>query len=400
MNSLTWRLVLLLVVALAPLQLAVAQDAPAPPAQPATESTRRLTDDEVLARVRSVAETDFKSQQLVGLAVGVIRTRQFAGAVCLGHEDREANVAVTRDTRFRWASLSKPVTATAAMQLRDAGKLDLDADVRTLVPEFPDPGEGRVITTRQLLCHQSGIVHYANGKVVRDFRKQYDSEHPFESVINALDYFRLSPLVAAPGTAYNYSTHALILASAVVERAGGQPFWQQVRTRIVEKAKLPTLQPDYQWVDIPHRAVGYVKRGERIVRGGNTDVSWKLGGGGFISNVDDMAGFAVAMINRQLVSEESERLMWTRQKTSDGKATSAGLGFFISGSGDDLRVSHSGAQEKTRTWMVFLPRRGFGVVLLTNSEYASLGELAGKLLAVLATAEVPVPESPVEDDGE
>ena len=388
-------LLLLALFALLPISNAsLAQDAPAQPAPPATE-TRRLTDDDVLARVRTLAEADFKQQQLVGLAVGVIRDKKLIGALCFGHEDREADVAVTRNTRFRWASISKPVTATAAMQLVDAGKLDLDADVRTLVPEFPDPGEGRVITTRLLLCHQSGIVHYTNGRVVTDFRKQYEGEHPFESVINALDYFRLSPLIADPGTEYSYSTHALILASAVVERTGKQQFQEQVRTRICERAKLPTLQPDYQWQEIPHRAVGYVKRGQRIVRGGNSDVSWKLGGGGFISNVDDMAGFAVAMINRQLVSEKSETQMWTRQATKDGTMTSAGLGFFVHGEDDNLRVEHSGAQQKTRTMMMFMPRRGLGLVMLTNSEYASLSVPANKLLAAIVAAEVPVP---VEDE--
>jgi CubicO group peptidase (beta-lactamase class C family) len=55
--------------------------------------------------------------------------------------------------------------------------------VRTYVPEFPD--KGVKITTRQLLCHQSGIVHYKNGPVVATQRK-YDIEHPFESVILAV----------------------------------------------------------------------------------------------------------------------------------------------------------------------------------------------------------------------
>src|SRR5690606_39440750 len=63
------------------------------------------------------------------------------------------------------ASISKPLTAVAAMQLALAQELDLEADVRVLVPEFPE--QSWPVTARHLLCHQGGIVHYTNGKVVR-----------------------------------------------------------------------------------------------------------------------------------------------------------------------------------------------------------------------------------------
>ena len=147
-------------------------------------------------------------------------------------------------TQFRWASISKPVTAIAALQLVEKGLLDLDADVRTYVPEFPE--KDFKITARQLLCHQAGIVHYDNGKVVPT-EKKYKEAHPFADVVTALDTFKESPLLSVPGEKYSYTTHGFILLSAVVQRAGKEKFADQVHTRIAKPLGMSGFRPDYEW---------------------------------------------------------------------------------------------------------------------------------------------------------
>jgi CubicO group peptidase (beta-lactamase class C family) len=292
---------------------------------------------------------------------------------------------VTTATLFRWASVSKPITAIAAMQLAERGKLDLDADVRKYVPEFPD--KGVKITARELLGHQGGIVHYDNGPVIRTERK-YTMPHPFADVINALDTFKESPLVNAPGDKFSYSTYGFVLLSAVVQRAGGEPFAQQVRERIIEPLGLKTLQPDYQWLNLPHRAVGYRKEGKKIVPSTDTDVSWKLGGGGYISDIGDFAGFAKGLIDRRLISAQSEQLMWTPQTLRNGERTGYGLGFEVDTHKDGrLRVAHNGSQEKSRTRLVIYPRERRGVVVMTNSEWVDPGKFSTLVFAALGASE-------------
>ncbi|MCH2383998.1 MAG: beta-lactamase family protein [Pedosphaera sp.] len=335
---------------------------------------------------------EMAGQELVGLAVGIIQDGQIAYLKGYGLADREQHVPVTRQTMFRWASISKSLTAVAAMQLWERGKLNLDRDVRRYVPEFHD--KGTPIRVRHLLCHQGGIVHYTNGKVIR-IKRDYPVAHPFENVIYALDTFRESPLVNEPGEKYSYTTHGYILLSAVVERAGKQKFAHQVRDRIAKPLKLATLQPDYQWEEIPHRAVGYRQRGGQVEVSTNTDVSWKLGGGGFISNIDDLAKFAAGLLNHRLVKPASRQKMWARQMTSGGEQTKYALGFSFNhyrdgelhtwsanGTGIEI-VGHSGSQEKTKTWMALSPQKKLGVVVMSNSEYASPRRLAGRLLEVV-----------------
>lgn len=331
-------------------------------------------------RIEAVAREAFQEQHLVGLAVGVVEEGALTRALHLGLADREAGVRVGEETLFRWASISKPLTAVAAMQLVEAGRLDLARDVRELVPEFPE--KPWAIDARQLLCHQAGIVHYANGKVVRT-QREYDVEHPFACVVTALDHFAESPLLFEPGTRFAYTTHGYMLLGAVVERAGGESFARQVATRIAEPLGLSTLRPDYQWEALQSRAVGYRKLGRLVVRSSDTDVSWKLAGGGFLSSVGDLAGFAAALCREDLLPRSALDRMWTEQRTQEGEPTGYGLGFSVSRSGKRLRVSHGGAQEKTRTLMQVLPDEGRALVLMTNSEWADLGPVANVLWAEL-----------------
>ncbi|MEQ8317894.1 MAG: serine hydrolase domain-containing protein [Phycisphaerales bacterium] len=336
------------------------------------------------AAVDQAVRDEMERQELVGVAIGVIREGRIAYTAGYGLADRENEVPVTEDTMFRWASISKPVTAVAAMQLVERGELDLRADVRDHVLAFPD--KGTAITTEQLLSHLSGIVHYSNGPVIRRPR-EYDSANPYESVILALDRFALSPLVSEPGERYNYSTHAYILASAVVERAGEGTFWEQVQSRICEPLGLQTLQPDYQWVDIPNRAVGYRKIGDHVFRSTNTDVSWKLGGGGFISNVHDLARFAAALMNHELVGEATSQDMWTERLDREGASRNYGLGLNVSRPNGNLRIAHNGSQEKARTRMMFYPELRHGVVVMSNTVHADPGAITTAIYRAINESE-------------
>src|SRR5690606_11990031 len=144
------------------------------------------------AAVDAAIEQQMRDDETIGLAVGIIQDGRIVYLKGYGQADRDAGVPVTTDTMFRWASISKPLTAITALQLSEQGKLDLDADVRAYVPEFPDPGA--TITPRHLLCHQGGIVHYRNGKVVGT-TKRYTDPFPYRDVVVALDTFNCSPLV-------------------------------------------------------------------------------------------------------------------------------------------------------------------------------------------------------------
>ena len=334
------------------------------------------------AQVNRAVQKVMQRQNLVGLSVALFRKGKILYVQGFGFADRENKIPADGTSKYRWASISKPLTAIAAMQLVEEAKLDLDRGIRFYVPEFPK--KPWPISMRQLLSHQGGIVHYRNGKVIRS-KREYKDPHPFTNLVTALDSFKESPLIAEPGTKYSYSTHGFILAGAVIRRAGGAPYWDQVRDRIKVPLGLDSLEPDYQWKDIPGRAVGYRRPWKKAVpiRSTNTDVSWKLPGGGFLSNVRDLARFGAAWGSNKLLKQKSWQTLWTATPLKNGKKPHYGLGFALGTYRGKRLVEHAGAQEKARTWLLSLPEEHTGVAIMSNCEYAKLKALSRTLLALL-----------------
>lgn len=343
-----------------------------PLAQPLAQQLDQLLRDEAL------------KQQWVGVSMAIARTDGVVHVAHFGMQDRERGIPADDGSLYRWASISKPLTAVLAMQLANEGALDLDRDVRDYVPEFPP--QPYVISSRQLLCHQGGIVHYVNGPVIA-LPARTDVAHPFADAVDALRRFAGSPLIAEPGTRYSYTTHGYVLLGAVLQRAGKQDFDQAVAQRIAQPAGMSTLAPDRPWVELPGRCAGYRKNAQgEIVPSAEVDVSWKLAGGGFISNVHDLGAFASALLACSLLDRENRELMWSSQATRNGEHTHYGLGFRIDSHRGERLIQHSGAQEKTRTRLLILPERGLAVALMCNSEWADLAPLGSQLLDALISA--------------
>ncbi|MBI4461559.1 MAG: beta-lactamase family protein [Acidobacteria bacterium] len=377
--------------------------------------------------VDDYVKAEMTRQNLVGVALGVVQDGKILYLKGYGWGDREARVPVrSRQTMFRWASISKTLTAIAALHLVHEGKLDLDRPItdylrdyqvpetylrgctagvvqlkNKLIPcvdgfhEFPLEPSERVITMRMLLGHLGGIMHYQNGKgdpvppasVTDDPKKN-------TGIAWALDYFGRRPLVAKPGTEYHYTTFGFNLAGAAVEKAGGKPYAQQVSERIAQRLGLKTLQPDYEWKAIAHRAVGYYRAREsapgdsrpagnlaarpavRILRQGSTDVSWKLPGGGFVSTIEDMALYCGGLMDDKLLAPEMKQQAWTTQKDAEGKETGYGLGFGVAARNGRRLVSHSGSQEKTRTRLNLYPDDRLCIVVMSNTIHADVGRIA------------------------
>lgn len=350
----------------------------APPPSVAHPPSR--VSEECRNRLITTITDAFEEQKLVGLSFALVESSDIALELHLGYQDREAQIRAGSQTMYRWASISKPITAIAAMQLVLAGKLDLDADIRTYVPEFP-ARHGKV-TARQLLTHQGGIVHYDNGEVV-SLPKPQSPEHPYQDVVVALDRFKESPLVCKPGTRHEYTTHGYMLLGAVVQRAAGKAYWDYVREHVALPAGMETFQPDYQWIRIENRAVGYKAVGALRIPSTNTDVSWKLAGGGFISTTADLARFAGAAMDGRFVPISTLMEMCTPQKTIDGKKTRYGLGFGTGRLKNQVVAKHSGSQEKCRTMLVMVPELKLAVALMSNTESAELGPLSDQLMEMV-----------------
>src|SRR3569833_1982844 len=135
---------------------------------PPTESERRQEIAKAMDYARDMTEIDkactaFAQQEnLPGLLAGIVQEGRLVHVSALGQADHEAGRAVTPETAFRIASMTKSTTALAILALRDAGKLALDAPLADSIPQFtavaPATRDSAPVTIRHLLTHTAGFV--------------------------------------------------------------------------------------------------------------------------------------------------------------------------------------------------------------------------------------------------
>jgi serine beta-lactamase-like protein LACTB len=318
-------------------------------------------------------ESQLRRDQIPGLscAIGVAAAIPFKKG--FGFADVENEVAVTPATVFRLASISKPITAVLAMQLAEAGQLDLDRDVHELVPEWPT--KQWPVTTRLLLAHLGGVRHYDG---------EGESTHHYATQTAALPRFAQDALLHEPGTKHFYSTYGYNLVAAVVEKVANKPFAQVVRERAAEPSGAATLQDDDIGRIIRGRAQGYIRINGELRNSALMDGSYKLGGGGLCSSAEDLVRFAQALLAGKLVKKETLATMWTRQTLRDGKELDYALGFRIGEDSGRRVVSHSGAQSRVSTMLYVLPDEQVTVVLFCNLEKVRLQPLARTIAELVA----------------
>jgi len=387
------------------------------------------------------AQQQANAQQLHGLAIGTI-SGTFSHSKAFGLESAGVRAQPDR-TMFRWASISKTLVGLVASLLARAGVVELDADIRQYYADYPlpthylqcaygapaatkYPGNGghpnhdclmkvklprhRRLTLRLLLSHRAGMPHYHNGeKNPKPPSAEANNPHINTGMSWALEKY-LAPLalVAPPGAIYSYSTFGFNLAAETLARAANRSFANLVQSLIAIPCCLSSIRPDYEWQRVPHRATGWSANGSAVI---SEDVSWKLGGGGFISTLNDLL-----RLGRQMQITEADGScfpddtkfspsfgVWTERPETVLKpaacATTGGrqcmqysMGWSSLWLNHTLHSAHhSGSTVKARTDIVLQPclqgvcvhPRPASTIVMSNSQNANTFVIAGALQQAL-----------------
>jgi CubicO group peptidase (beta-lactamase class C family) len=333
-----------------------------------------LPDAKVQEIERAVAE-EMDRQGIPGLSLAVSSDLRLAWSAGFGMADLENSVPARAATVYRLASISKPITAIAVLQLVERALIDLDAPIQTYVPSFPE--KQWPVTIRNLLRHTAGIRHYKGLEEVNSTRHYRGLQDP-------LAIFQADPLLFEPGTRFAYTTYGYNLLGAAVQGASGVPFIEYLRANIFEPAGMDRIQPDDVHAIIPNRARGY-----RTAKAGGVencalaDTSNKIPGGGMVSTPEDLVKLAIALGRGKLLKKETLGQMYAQQRTRSGDAVPYGLGWFVREAEGTKWVSHSGGQQGVSTNLMTLPREGCAVAIMTNLEGASVAPLSARIAAIL-----------------
>ncbi len=308
-----------------------------------------------------------------GLSVAVVENDEIVWAEGYGLADVENEVPARADTVYRIASISKPMAATALMQLVEQGRVDIDEPVQKYVPYFPE--KPLTITLRHVLTHTSGIRHYKPG--------EFNMKEHFESLPDAFQIFKDDPLLFTPGTLYHYSSYAFNLVAGAIETASGLTFEAYMNEKIWQPAGMSATRLEHQGPIVPHRACQYVKAGPNggVRNAPYADLSIKWSGGGVISTVEDLARFHIALNTGKLLETATQAEMFKPYTLADGNVSNYGLGWRINK--DDRGrswIEHGGGATGGSSYLLRYPEGKLAVAIICNVQDA--GDRRGLALRI------------------
>ncbi|MBG6136468.1 serine hydrolase domain-containing protein [Longispora fulva] len=185
--------------------------------------------DRLFGELDDKIEKEMQAHAIPGAAVGVwYKGREHVRGFGVTNVDNPE--PVDGDTLFRIASTTKPFTGTAVMRLVDAGKLDLDATVRTYLPDFAvaDPTVSAGVTLRELLNHASGWL----GDYFQDFGRGEDALTRFVAGMARL------PQLSSRGGLFAYNNSAIDVAGRVLEKVTGSTYEQAIENLLLDPLEL------------------------------------------------------------------------------------------------------------------------------------------------------------------
>ncbi len=322
-----------------------------------------------------------------GLSAAVAVDGEVIWTGASGLADVENRVPATADSVYRIASISKPIAATAIMQLVEQGQIDLNDPIQTWFPAFPE--KEYPVSIRHLMTHTSGIRHYLPGEM--------DMKEHFDTVEDGIAIFADDPLLFEPGTDYRYSTYAYNMLAGVVEAASGQSFDDYLREFIWRPAGMTSTHLEHQGPIVPHRVRQYVKANtpDLVANAPFADLSIKWAGGGMISTARDLVRFALALDSETLIGASTHDTMTTRHPLAGGTLNDYALGWRITEDEVGTWVAHSGGATGGTTHLLRLPERGLAVALTANVQNgAGLPDAARRLADQALSGARPPPTNP------
>ncbi|WP_299125991.1 serine hydrolase domain-containing protein [uncultured Winogradskyella sp.] len=317
-----------------------------------------------------------------GSAVGASGSYSVNGEViwgaATGYADKDKKKNFTLDTEVRIASIAKPMTAIAVMQLVEKGLLDINLPIDTYIPEFVQKGKTK-ITTKHILSHTSGIGAYKN-------KKEGENTIIYTSLLDVYDVFKDRKLRFEPGTEYYYTSYGYVVLGILIEKISNLSYETYMQKHIWDKAEMTNTGIEKPEVKRKNASSIYQRdRKGEIKESKTNNLTNRVPAGGFYSTVNDIIKFGNAIINHTLINEETYDFMvqhHSLEKVNNGY----GFGFFLYGGKEKESniIGHSGSQRGSSTQFFVIPSLKTVIIVMANTSGASreVSTVSGKLIDI------------------
>jgi CubicO group peptidase (beta-lactamase class C family) len=324
-----------------------------------------------LARLDAYLERERADADLPGLAVVVVRGGQIVHASGFGVADPDGR-PMTPQTPAELGSVSKPLTATAALQLVDDGTIRLDTPIQNALPGFTlaDDRAAAQITLRHLLTHTSGIA-------TREGRRPFGrTDQDADALQRRVEELKDVSLAHPPGSAFAYSNTNYMLVGALIEALSGRSYEAYMQEEVFGPLEMRSSSASLR--EVPDLAIGY-----RYLFGSpspsadlpRTRISTPSG---FLAaSAEDVGRYLTAMLPSTGAGDaRALSPAWVDTLTSRQQAVTDsvfyGLGWFVREVDGKTVVYHGGTTERSFSEIMMVPEEEWGAILLVNAMgYAS-----------------------------
>lgn len=319
-----------------------------------------------------------------GAAVLVARDGKVIYRKGFGMANLELNTAMKPEMVFEIGSMTKQFTAVSILMLMEQGKLNLSDEITRFIPDYPV--HGHKITIHHLLIHTSGIKSYTG---MMEWAPLWRKDmQPMEMI----DLFKGQPMDFAPGEKYLYNNSAYFLLGYIIEKASGLTYPRFLEENIFKPLQMNNTYYGSHKQIIPNRAAGYQNQ-NGFTNAEYLSLTQPYSAGSIMSNVDDLLKWQTAINENRLVKKGTIQLALTGYTLNDGNPIHYGYGWSLNEINGSPTIEHGGGIFGYTTNGIWLPNEKVYVVMLTNRDDISPGDISTRLAAMAIGKPYPVQES-------
>lgn len=314
-------------------------------------------------------EERMKHYKVPGLSVAVINDYRVEWARSYGVKDVETNEPVTTKTLFQAGSISKPVAAMVALKKVQEGKIALDENINNKLTSWKLPDNEftarKKVTLANLLSHTAGTtVHgfpgYAVSEKVPTLPQVLDGGQPANTAPVRVDL--------EPGTRFRYSGGGSTIAQLAIMDIEKKPYPQIANETVLGPLNMTNSTYSQPLPDDWRKTAASGHRSDGKVVEGKIHIYPEMAAAGLWTTPTDLAKFAVEV---QLSAAGRSNKILTKElieKMTTSFMENVGLGFFIEKHGNAVYFGHGGADEGFRAELLVNKEKGYGAVVMANSD--------------------------------
>ena len=310
-----------------------------------------------------------------------------------GQANMEWKIPNEANTKHRLGSITKQFTAVLILQLANQGKVDLQANLSTYIPDYPKE-VGEKITVHQLLTHTAGVPNYTSFPDF--FATKSRNPHNIEELVGI---FSNLPLDFAPGAQFSYSNSGYVLLGVIVEKVTGKTYEAALEEMIFKPLGMTNTGYDHHNQILENRAAGYEKAGSAYVNADYLDMSIPYAAGSMYSTVEDLFLWDQALYTEKVLPKKYMDLMFTPFVEAMGMHY--GYGWMVgkvplgeTGKEQDI-ITHGGGINGFNTLISRLPKNKEVIILLNNTGGANLNDMSRGINAILHDQPYELPKQSV-----